>query len=127
MSISIAASGIAYIATVLCSLLVAQRSSNGRLRLLAFTVGLLPLCQLVVLLGKHQIWLVQSVAEAAESLELLVSALCLTTVHLLSRENADRKCTDLRLRLAEVESPRALAPQPTSQQQHASIRKAAGP
>jgi hypothetical protein len=127
MSLSIGASGIAYIATVLCSLLVAKRSSNGRLRLLAFTVGLLPLCQLVVLLGTHQIWLVQSVAEAAESLELLVSALCLTAVHLLCKENADRKVCDLRLRLVEVESTGSPAPKPTSTQQHTSIRKVSGP
>jgi hypothetical protein len=104
MTISIGASLVAYIATVLCSLVVAKRSSNNRLRLLAFTVALLPLCQLVVLLGTHHIWLARSVTETAESLELLLSALCLTAVHLLSKENTDRKSTDLRLRLVEVES-----------------------
>jgi hypothetical protein len=69
---------------------------------LALTVGLLPVCQAVILLGRHQIWLGAEFAEMAESLELLVGALCLTAIHLLNKENGDRRNTDVRLRVAEA-------------------------
>ena len=93
---------LAYLLSVICSLVVAKRSSNRRIRLLAFTVGLLPLCQAVVLLGRHHIWLSTEVAETAESLELLVGALSLTAIHLLNKENGDRRNADARLRVAEA-------------------------
>ena len=102
MSLSIGSALFAYLICLVCSLLVSQRSANSRIRLLALTVGLLPLCQAVVLLGRHQIWLGTEVAEIAEALELLVSALCLTAIHLLNKENDDRRNTDLRLRVAEA-------------------------
>jgi hypothetical protein len=41
------------------------------------------------------------VGDIAEVLELLVSALCLTAIHLLNKENGDRRNTDARLRVAE--------------------------
>ena len=69
---------------------------------MAFTVGLLPLCQSVVLLGRNQIWLTKEAAEMAESFELLVGALSLTAIHLLNKENGDRRTTDIRLRVAEA-------------------------
>src|ERR1019366_8496564 len=94
MSFSIGSALVAYFLTVISSLVVARRSSNWRIRLLALTVGLLPLCQMVVLLGRKGIWLTSEVAEIAEILELLVSALCLTAVHLLNRENTDRRTTE---------------------------------
>jgi hypothetical protein len=43
-----------------------------------------------------------AVGQVAEELELLVSALCLTAIHLLNEENHDRKSTDKRLRVAEA-------------------------
>jgi hypothetical protein len=102
MSFSVGSSLFAFVLSVFCSLLVAKRSSNRRIRLLAFTVGLLPLCQAVVLLGRHHIWLTIQVAETAESLELLVGALSLAAIHLLNKENGDRRSTDARLRVAEA-------------------------
>jgi hypothetical protein len=102
MSLSMGSALFAYLLSVICSMLVAKRSSNRRIRLLALTVGLLPLCQAVVLLGRHQIWLSTEVAEMAESMELLVGALSLTAIHLLNKENADRRNTDARLRVAEA-------------------------
>ena len=69
--------------------------------MLALTVGFLPLCQVLVLLGRHKI-LGTDIAEVAESLELLVGALGLTAIHLLNRENGDRRSTDKRLRVAEA-------------------------
>jgi hypothetical protein len=102
MSFSVGSALLAYALSVVCSLVVSKRSSNWRIRLLALTVGLLPLCQTLVLLGRHQIWLSTEIAEMAESLELLVGALCLTTIHLLNKENGDRRNTDVRLRVAEA-------------------------
>jgi hypothetical protein len=101
MSFSIGSALLAYLLSVVCSLVVSKRSSNWRIRLLALTVGLLPLCQAVILLGRHQIWLTTEVAEMAESSELLVGALSLTAIHLLNKENVDRRHTDVRLRVAE--------------------------
>ena len=102
MSFSVGSALLAYALSAICSIVVAKRSSNWRIRLLALTVGLLPLCQALVLLGRHQIWLSAEIAEMAESLELLVGALCLTAIHLLSKENDDRRNTDVRLRVAEA-------------------------
>ena len=102
MSFSIGSALFAYLLTVICSLVVANRSSNWRIRLLALTVGMLPLCQAVVILGRHQIWLSTEAAEMAESLELLVGALSLLAIHLLNKENTDRRSTDGRLRVAEA-------------------------
>jgi len=107
MSIWIGSALLAYGITIVCALVVAKRSSNWRIRLLAFTVGLLPLCQAVVLLANNQIWLGHQAARTAESLELLVSALCLTAIHLLNKENRDRKGTDVRLRVAEASTQTA--------------------
>src|ERR1700680_1633628 len=102
MSLSIGSALFAYLLSVVCSLVVAKRSSNWRIRLLALTVGLLPLCQAAALLGRHQIWLNTEVAETVETFELLVGALCLTAIHLLNKENSDRRNTDVKLRVAEA-------------------------
>jgi hypothetical protein len=107
LSLSIGSALLAYLLSVACALVVAKRSSNWRIRLLAFTVGMLPLCQTVILLGRHQIWLSIDTAEMAESLELLVGALCLTATHLLNKENGNRKNTDARLRVAEATESRS--------------------
>jgi len=101
MSLSMGSALLAYLLSIFCSLALAKRSSNWRIRLLALTIGLLPLCQAVILLGRHNIWLTTEVAEVAESLELLVGALSLTAIHLLNKENGDRRNTDVLLRVAE--------------------------
>jgi len=108
LSIYVSSALFAYVITMVCALVVANRSTNWRIRLLAFTVGMLPLCQAVVLLASNHIWLSEQVGRTAQSLELLVCALCLTAIHLLNKENRDRKDTDARLRVAES------APQPRS-------------
>jgi hypothetical protein len=101
MSVSMGAALFAYLLSIVCALVLSKRSSNWRIRLLALTIGLLPLCQAVILLGRHQIWLSTEVAEIAESMELLVGALSLTAIHLLNKENSDRRHTDVRLRVVE--------------------------
>jgi hypothetical protein len=87
---------------MICSLVIARRSSNWRIRLLALTVGLLPLSQAVILMSSNHIWLPEQLARVAQSLQLLVCALCLTAIHLLNKENRDRKGADYRLRVAEA-------------------------
>jgi hypothetical protein len=101
MSFAASSALFAYLLTVVSAIVVSKRSSNSRIRLLALTVGLLPLCQSLVLLGRHQI-LGPEVAETVESLELLVGALSLGAIHFLNKENADRRNTDKRLRVAEA-------------------------
>lgn len=102
MTISGWAAFAAYGLTVTCSVVVAKRSSNWRIRLLAYTIGLLPLCQAVSLLGRNKVWITSEVGQVVEMLELLVSALSLTSIHLLNRENGDCKKTDVRLRVTET-------------------------
>jgi hypothetical protein len=104
MSVYTGAALFAYIVTMLCALIVARRSTNWRIRLLALTVGLLPLCQAVILMSENHIWLGEQAARMAQLLQLLVCALCLTAIHLLNKENRDRKGTDVRLRVAEAQT-----------------------
>lgn len=105
MSLSLGSALLAYLLSAVCALLLSKRSSNWRIRLLALTVGLLPLCQSVILLARHKIWLNTEVAEMAESFELLLGALSLTAIHLLNKENGDRHESDAMLRVAESTPP----------------------
>lgn len=93
---------VAYAITIAGSVIIAKRSSNWRIRLLALTIGFLPLCQSLNLLDTDRLWITHNVEKAAETLELLASALGLTAVYLLNQENQDRKNTDARLRVAEL-------------------------
>ena len=77
VSIYVGSALFAYVVTMVSALVVAKRSTNWRIRLLALTVGMLPLCQAVVLMAANQIWLSEQVGRTAQSLELLVCALCL--------------------------------------------------
>jgi hypothetical protein len=110
MLVSAAFTLFAYGMTIACAYVVARRSSNWRIRLLAVTIAMLPLCQGVILLADHKILVNPQVRDIAESMELLVSALCLTGVHLLNRENVNRKNADARLRVAELMPWRASKP-----------------
>jgi hypothetical protein len=91
----------AYLITTACAILLMRRSSNWRIRFLSFSIGLPPLCQSVILLGSHHMWITPMVGQAAEFLELPASAMCLTAVYLLNKENSNRKSTESRLRVAE--------------------------
>lgn len=116
MPLSASAAVFAYLVTTACAILLMKRSSNWRIRLLAFSIGLPPLCQSVILLGNHQVWITPLIGKAAELLELPVSALCLTAVYLLNKENASRKSTDARLRIAESSPTPRSADQPVPSQ-----------
>lgn len=83
------------------AIVLMRRSSNWRIRFLAFAIGLPPLCQSVILLANHQVWVSPVMGKTAEFLQLPASALCLTAVFLLNKENYSRKNTDARLRVAE--------------------------
>jgi hypothetical protein len=102
----------AYLMTTACAILLMRRSSNWRIRLLAFSIGLPPLCQSVILLANHQVWMTPVMARTAEFLQLPASALCLTAVYLLNKENANRKNTDAMLRVAESSPAPAVIHEP---------------
>lgn len=94
----------AYLMATACAIVLMKRSSNWRIRFLSFAIGLAPLCQSIVLLGNQHIWITSDVGHTAESLQLSDSALCLAALHLLNKENRDRRGTDTRLRVAEANS-----------------------
>ena len=98
----------AYLTTTACCILLMKRSSNQRIRFLAFSIGLMPLCQSIVILGNHHMWVGPMMGKAAEFIQLPASALMLAAVYLLNTENADRHKTDSLLRVAEA-SPAAPA------------------
>jgi hypothetical protein len=101
---------MAYLLTALSAIAMLRRSANGRIRFLTFVVGLLPLCQTMLMLREYGVFTLPAVGRAAELVELFVSALCLSAIHLLNKESFDRKLTDAKLRLveAEVPNPRSL-------------------
>ncbi len=92
----------AYLAATACAIVLMKRSTNWRIRFLAFAIGLAPLCQSIILLGNQHIWITPDIGHTAESLQLSDSALCLAALHLLNKENRDRRGTDVRLRVAEA-------------------------
>ena len=79
----------AYIVTTVCALLVLRRARSGWMRFLTAVVGLLPLCQTVLILRDGARWNVSAAGRNAEYLELLVSALCLAAIHFLNKRNAE--------------------------------------
>lgn len=93
---------IAYGATSFSALILLRRSTNRRLRFLTFVIALLPLCQIIGLLQNKGIWISPSLGAAAETVELMIGAMCLTAVHYLNEERRDRNRTDAKLRLAET-------------------------
>ena len=95
----------AYIVTTVCALLVLRRARSGWMRFLTAVVGLLPLCQTVLILRDGARWNVSAAGRNAEYLELLVSALCLAAIHFLNKRNAEPKATDSRLVTAKAEVP----------------------
>lgn len=93
---------VAYVLTLACSVVLAKRSADWRIRLLAYTVGLLPLSQGAVLLAGNRAWITNEVARSAEILELLLSALCLNAIYRMNRENLDRNNAVARNRSIEA-------------------------
>ena len=91
----------AYGVTTFSALVLLRRGANPRLRFLTFVIGLLPLCQIIVLLQNKGIWINPALGTAAETIELMIGAMCLAAVHYLNKERQDRDRTDAKLRLAE--------------------------
>jgi hypothetical protein len=92
----------AYLMATACAIVIMMRSVNWRIRFLSFAIGLAPLCQTIILLGNQHMWITPNIGRTAESLQLSDSALCLAALHLLNRENRNRKGSDSRLRIAEA-------------------------
>jgi hypothetical protein len=102
MPLAASSAVFAYLITTACAIILMRRSSNWRIRFLSFSIGLPPLCQSIILLGSHGMWITPVIGQAAEFLELPASAMCLAAVYLLNKENSNRKSTDNRLRVAEA-------------------------
>jgi hypothetical protein len=119
MPFASSASVFAYLITTVCAIALMRRSSNRLIRFLSFSIGLPPLCQTVIILGSHGMWITPVIGHAAELLELPASALSLAALYLLNKENSDRRNTDSRLRVAEA-SP---APIALSREQEESAEK----
>jgi hypothetical protein len=92
----------AYLVATGCAIVMMMRAANWRIRFLSFAIGLAPVCQSIILLGSQHMWITPDVGRTAETLQLSDSALCLAALHLLNRENLDRKGTNSRLRVAEA-------------------------
>lgn len=77
------------------------RAANRRIRLLAFSVSLLTLCQIGAVSSRLAGWNSPELARGLDILALTSSVLALALVHLLNRENNDRRLADERLRVLE--------------------------
>jgi hypothetical protein len=88
---------VVHFITLCCALLMASRSQNWRLRLLACVVGLQVLVSSAAESGIAQ----GNILQVIHILQLLGDALALTAIYLLWKENRDRKTSDMALRLAE--------------------------
>ena len=104
MSFGINCAVFAYLVTAGCAIMLLRGSSNWRIKFLAFVVGLLPLCHAAILLSNNGVLVARVVGRISEPVELAISALCLTAVYLLCKENRERKQVDVRLRLAEAQA-----------------------
>lgn len=100
------------ILAVVAGVALYSRAANKRIRLLAFSVALLTVCQTVAIVGRYLQWDPTDYARSLEVLELTAAALSLCVVHLLNRENKDRRSVDAQLRVLAPVS--VTAPSPTS-------------
>jgi hypothetical protein len=103
MSFGITCALFAYLAAAGCSIILLRSTSNWRIRFLALVAGLLPLCNAAILLSNHGVIVAKLVGLISEPMQLTISALCLSAVYLLAKENRDRKEVDVQLRLAEAQ------------------------
>jgi hypothetical protein len=106
MSLGLNCAVFAYLITAGCAIILLRGSSNWRIKFLAFVVGLLPLCHAAILLSNNGVLVAKVVSRISEPVELTISALCLTAVYLLSKENRERRQVEVRLRLAEAQASR---------------------
>ncbi|MBV6430321.1 MAG: hypothetical protein IANPNBLG_00430 [Bryobacteraceae bacterium] len=90
-----------------CALLLVHRGPSRRLKLLAFTVGLMSLSQTAALLHTVGIWSVPAVG-VARLHELLVAGLALQAIYLLGQEVYEQNYKDRKLRLIEFDFMRPL-------------------
>jgi len=105
MSFGIFGALVAYLLTAVCAIQMLRRPASTRIRFLTCVVGLLPLFHAVLLLLDHGVPAETVIGRAAELVELFVSSLCLTAIHLLNKESRDRNVTDAKLRLVEAAVP----------------------
>lgn len=85
--------------------ILARRAVNRRIRMLSLSIVLLVACEVSSTLVKSNDANSTVVAQTIEILQLMCSGLALSFVHLLNRENRDRRNTEMRLRLLESDRP----------------------
>jgi hypothetical protein len=96
-----------------CAILLVHRGPSRRLKLLAFTVGLMSLSQTAALLHTVGIWSVPAVG-VAQLHELLVAGLALQAIYLLGQEVYEQNYKDRKLRLIEFDFMRPLSGKTTA-------------
>jgi len=89
----------------IASVTLAKRAANRRIRLLSLSVVLLTFCEASSSLSKLFNWESVDLARSIEILQLTATALTLSFVHLLTKENRERSNADIRLRVLESDLP----------------------
>lgn len=92
---------LASAATVCGAAGLVLKAANKRIRLLALSVSLLTICQLASISSRFSGWSSQDLIRALDILELTAGALSLAVIHLLNRENRERRQIEERLRVLE--------------------------
>lgn len=101
MSFGLMAAALAYMMTSAAAFLVLRRMDRPTLRVLAWAVALMPMFQVVRLVGSQS----APVDHFREISELFIAAVCLSLIYLLKKETRERKTVELRVRLLEAAVP----------------------
>jgi hypothetical protein len=91
-----------YLLTTGCSVRLFPRLRHWRLKFLDVVIGLAPLYQVVVLLTERNAWPFSASRQVGEYAELLVSSLFLVAIFILDLDGAERRRTEVHLRLIEA-------------------------
>lgn len=92
---------LASAATVYGAASLVLRAATTRIRLLALSVSLLTLCQIGSISSRLSGWSSKDLIRSLDILELTAGALSLAVIHLLNRENRERRQIEERLRVLE--------------------------
>ncbi len=86
------------------ALALARKAVNRRIRLLSLSVVLMVFCEISSSASKLLYWNSAEMARSIAVPQLTASAMALSFVHLLNRENQNRSNADIRLRIFESET-----------------------
>lgn len=91
--------------STVAGLALVRKAANRRIRLLSLSVVLLTFCEVSSTATKFMDLNSENLARSIQILQLTASALTLSFVHLLNRENRARVNADIRLRVLESHGP----------------------